>query len=234
MTAAPGEWKRLWQAGRPERMTATPMRGSFDEALGIWIWAAPPQERAPRLALFLDRDGVIIEDPGYLCRATDLRLIEGAAGVIAEANRRGIPVVEVTNQAGIGRGYYGWDDFVAVEEALTQLLARESASVDAVFACPYHREGIAPWVHPEHPARKPRPGMLLAAERLLGLDLGRSWIVGDRLGDLQAGYHAGLRGGLHVLTGAGVRSRAAVNEWKPENFEVRLGDSIRDAVGLIR
>lgn len=215
-------------------MTPAPMRGCFDEALGIWIWAAPQEERAPRPALFLDRDGVIIEDPGYLCRAADLRLIEGAAGVIAEANRRGIPVVEVTNQAGIGRGYYGWNDFVAVEEALAHLLARESASVDAVFACPYHHEGIAPWTHPAHPARKPRPGMLLAAERLLRLDLRRSWIVGDRLADLQAGYHAGLRGALHVLTGAGIRDRAKVNEWKPENFELRLGESIRDAAGLIR
>jgi D-glycero-D-manno-heptose 1,7-bisphosphate phosphatase len=214
-------------------MTPASMCGCFDEALGIWIWAAPHKACEPRPALFLDRDGVIIEDPGYLHHAADLRLIDGAAGVIAQANRRGIPVVEVTNQAGIGRGYYGWDDFAVVEEALAQLLARESASVDAVFACPYHHEGIAPWTHPAHPARKPRPGMLLAAQRLLHLDLRRSWIVGDRLDDLQAGYHASLRGGLHVLTGKGMLERAAVNEWRPETFELRLGDSIRDAAGLL-
>jgi D-glycero-D-manno-heptose 1,7-bisphosphate phosphatase len=214
-------------------MTPAQRCGCFDEGLGVWIWAAPHEAREPLPALFLDRDGVIIEDPGYLCRATELRLIDGAAGVIALANRRGIPVVEVTNQAGIGRGYYGWNDFVAVEEALAHLLAREAASLDAVFACPYHHEGIAPWTHPAHPARKPRPGMLLEAERLLHLDLRRSWIVGDKLADLQAGYHAGLRGGLHVLTGKGMRERAAVNQWKPENFELRLGDSIGDAAGLI-
>jgi D-glycero-D-manno-heptose 1,7-bisphosphate phosphatase len=218
-------------------------RGCFDESLGIWMWAAPHAvsefaESEGRIelrpALFLDRDGVIIEDPGYLCRAQDLQMIAGAAHLIALANRRGIPVVEITNQAGIGRGYYGWNDFVAVEEALAHVLARENAAVDAVLACPYSRKGIAPWDHPEHPARKPRPGMLFAAERLLHLDLRRSWIVGDRLTDLQAGYHAGLRGGLHVLTGVGRDDRHAVTEWSPENFELRLGDSIRDAEALIQ
>jgi D-glycero-D-manno-heptose 1,7-bisphosphate phosphatase len=209
------------------------MGGCFDEALGIWVWAAPHSASEPQPALFLDRDGVIIEDPGYLCRAAAVRVIEGAAALIAAANRRGIPVVEVTNQAGIGRGYYGWNDFVAVQEALAHLLGREGASLDAVFACPYHRDGISPWDHPAHPARKPRPGMLLAAERLLCLDLGRSWIVGDKLADLQAGYHAGLRGGMHVLTGEGSRERAAVTQWAPENFELRLGDSISDAEGLL-
>jgi D-glycero-D-manno-heptose 1,7-bisphosphate phosphatase len=214
-------------------MSAAARRGCFDEALGIWVWTAPQSAREPRPALFLDRDGVIIEDPGYLCRAADMRFIEGAASLIALANRRDVPVVVVTNQAGIGRGYYGWNDFVEVEEALAERLAREGAAVDAVFACPYHPEGITRWAHPAHPARKPGPGMLYAAERLLQLDLRRSWIVGDRLLDLQAGYQAGLHGGLHVLTGAGAHDRPAVSEWKPENFELRLGESIRDAAELL-
>jgi D-glycero-D-manno-heptose 1,7-bisphosphate phosphatase len=216
-----------------EPMSATERHGCFDEALGIWVWTAPQSTCEVRPALFLDRDGVIIEDPGYLCRAADMQLIEGASSLIALANRHNVPVVVVTNQAGIGRGYYGWDDFAEVEGALATLLAREGAAVDAVFACPYHPEGITRWAHPAHPARKPGPGMLHAAERLLQLDLRRSWIVGDRLVDLQAGYHAGLRGGLHVLTGAGAHDRAQVVEWKPEKFAVRLGESIRDAAGLI-
>jgi D-glycero-D-manno-heptose 1,7-bisphosphate phosphatase len=214
-------------------MSAVEKRGYFDEALGIWVWTAPQSAPELRPALFLDRDGVIIEDPGYLSRAADMQLIEGAASLIALANRRCVPVVVVTNQAGIGRGYYGWNDFAEVQDALAEVLAREGAAVDAVFACPYHPKGITPWAHPAHPARKPGPGMLQAAERLLQLDLRRSWIVGDRLADLQAGYHAGLYGGLHVLTGAGAHDRAAVTEWKPENFALRLGESIRDAEGLI-
>jgi D-glycero-D-manno-heptose 1,7-bisphosphate phosphatase len=186
-----------------------------------------------RPGLFLDRDGVIIEDPGYLCSPHGLKLIPGAAGLIALANRRGIPVIEVTNQAGIGRGYYGWREFTEMETALSEMLGREGAAIDAAFACPYHREGIAPWAHPDHPARKPRPGMLLAAGELLNLDLKRCWVVGDRFADLLAGHAAGLRGGLHVLTGIGSSERAAVAAWRPENFDLRLGESIVDAAGLI-
>lgn len=207
--------------------------GCFDEALGIWICASATAAAGPRPALFLDRDGVIVEDPGYLCRPGDLQMISGAARVIASANGRGIPVVEVTNQAGIGRGYYTWNEFAAVEERLAQMLADSSARLDAILACPYHQDGVAPWAHPAHPARKPRPGMLVAAEKLLNLDLRASWIVGDKLSDLEAGYQAGLRGGLHVLTGKGSRQRAAVVQWKPENFELRLGESIQDAEGLL-
>jgi D-glycero-D-manno-heptose 1,7-bisphosphate phosphatase len=214
-------------------MLSASSHGCFDEALGIWVCASPAIAAEPRPALFLDRDGVIVEDPGYLCRPDDLRMIPGAAALIASANRRGIPVVEVTNQAGVGRGYYTWKEFVAVEEALAQMLADSFAHVDAILACPYHRDGIPPWAHPDHPSRKPRPGMLLAAEKLLNLDLPASWIVGDKLSDLEAGYSAGLRGGLHVLTGTGPRHRPGVAKWKPEKFDLRLGESIREAEGLL-
>lgn len=214
-------------------MLPASMHGCFDEVRGIWVCASTPAAAEPRPALFLDRDGVIVEDPGYLCRAGDLRMIPGAGELIASANRRGIPVIEVTNQAGIGRGYYTWKEFAEVEEALAQMLAISSAYIDAIFACPYHRDGVPPWVDPAHPARKPQPGMLFAAEKLLNLDLRASWIVGDKLSDLEAGYHAGLRGGLHVLTGTGARHRPAVTQWKPENFDLRLGESIRDAEALL-
>jgi len=207
--------------------------GRFHEDAGLWIYTAAPPLSEPRPALFLDRDGVIIEDPGYLCRASDLVMIPGAAELIREANRLRIPVVEITNQAGIGRGYYGWEEFAAVEEALARRLAQSGAAVDAILACPYYPDGVAPWAHPDHPARKPRPGMLLAAQRLLNLDLPRSWIVGDRLTDLQAGYNAGLRGGLHVLSGSGPEHRQAVLEWRPPGFELRLGSSLCEAAAVL-
>jgi len=206
--------------------------GRFHEDLGIWAWIAAQPLVEVRPALFLDRDGVIVQDPGYLSRVSELALIPGAADLIASANRLGIPVVEITNQAGIGRGYYGWNEFLQVEEALARELAGRGAAIDAVFACPYHRDGMPPWAHPAHPARKPRPGMLLAAERFLNLDLRRSWIVGDKLGDLLAGYNAGLYGGLHVLTGQGPEHRKSVLEWSPKSFELRFADSILDATAL--
>jgi D-glycero-D-manno-heptose 1,7-bisphosphate phosphatase len=208
--------------------------GRFYEEIGVWARLPVGSQTSPsRPALFLDRDGVIVEEPGYLCRATDTIVIQGAAEIIGLANRRGIPVVEVTNQAGIGRGYYGWDEFLEVERALTTELARSGAYIDATFACPYHKDGIALWAHPAHPARKPRPGMLLAAQRLLNIELKSSWIVGDKTGDLLAGRSAGLRGGIHVLSGHGANHRQAALTCCTTEFEVRCGDSIRDAASII-
>jgi D-glycero-D-manno-heptose 1,7-bisphosphate phosphatase len=115
-------------------------------------------------------------------------------------------------------------------------LARGGAFIDGVFACPFHRNGVGAWAHPEHPCRKPRPGMLLAAARLMDLDLGRSWIVGDKLADLVAGKRAGLRGGVHVLTGHGVEQRSKVAAWDPAGFVVHLADSLAsaaEAIGLL-
>jgi len=208
-------------------------QGRFHDELGIWIRIAPSRRRQTSAALFLDRDGVVVQDPGYLYRVADLELIPGAAKLIALANSRGIPVVEVTNQAGIGRGYYGWKEFLEVEEALASELAIAGAGIDAVFACPYHRDGVGRWAHPAHPARKPRPGMLLAAGEYLNLNLNRSWIVGDKISDLRAGYNAGLRGGSHVLTGHGAEHRQSVLEWSVPEFDVKLCDSIADAATLL-
>jgi D-glycero-D-manno-heptose 1,7-bisphosphate phosphatase len=109
-------------------------KGRVHEDIGMWVRVRGGPSAIPRPALFLDRDGVILEDTGYLCRAADMILIPGVAEVIGLANRREIPVIEVTNQAGIGRGYYGWEQFVEVEEALAVELARGGAFIDAVFA----------------------------------------------------------------------------------------------------
>ena len=208
-------------------------RGRFDEDLGMWVRTTPPAPGPPRPALFLDRDGVIIEDPGYLAKPEDIVMVPGAATTVALANRLGVPVVVVTNQSGIARAYYGWPEFLEVEEALTRELARAGAAIDGLLACPYHRDGIARWAHPDHPARKPRPGMLLAAARLLNLDLSDSWIVGDRASDVLAGYNAGLRGAVHVLTGQGRHHRQAALDSHLEGFELRLADSLPDAASII-
>lgn len=183
-----------------------------------------------RGALFLDRDGVVVHEVNYLHRAQDVRLIDGVAEVIRRANEAGIPVVVTTNQAGIGRCYYSWEHFVDVQDRMMGDLAADGAKLDAVFACPYHEEAREPYQHPDHPARKPNPGMMYMARDRLGIDLGRSWIVGDRAIDIRAGRNAGLAGGTHVRTGHGGRAneRETALALATETFIVHAAESVAD------
>lgn len=155
-----------------------------------------------RPAVFLDRDGTLNEEVDYLHRPEELVLIPGAAAAVARLNDLNIPVVVVTNQSGIGRGYYGFDDFQKVMDRMAELLAEAGARVDAVYVAAHHEKGQGELAHPDHPDRKPNPGMLLRAAEEHSLDLGRSWMVGDKAIDLVAGRAAGCRVAL-VRTGYG-------------------------------
>lgn len=155
-----------------------------------------------RPAVFLDRDGTLNEEVDYLSDPDQLVLIPGAAAAVARLNARGIPVVVVTNQSGIGRGRYGWQDFAAVMSRMGTLLALENARIDAVYASPHHELGQGEYAVADHPDRKPNPGMLLRAAAEHDLDLSRSWMVGDKAVDLEAGRRAGCRVAL-VRTGYG-------------------------------
>jgi D-glycero-D-manno-heptose 1,7-bisphosphate phosphatase len=197
---------------------------------GLWCEFGD-RDFAARAALFLDRDGVIIADTNYLARPQDLRMIEGAAPAIARCNSRGIPVVVVTNQSGIGRRYYGWDDFGAVQAALTAALAVFGAHLDAVLACGYHGEGHEPLRIADHPWRKPNPGMILAAARRMKLDLPRSWIVGDRPGDVAAGAAAGLAGGTLVAADDQLQREAAL--LASERYTVNTATDLSDAITVL-
>lgn len=199
---------------------------------GIWcqvVRAEAAEAFRSRPALFLDRDGVVVEEVGYLHRPQDVRLVPGAAATIAAANRLRLAVVVLSNQSGIGRGYYGWAEFESTQARIVAQLAAAGAALDMVLACPFHPEGEPPYRHPAHPCRKPRPGMILRAAERLGLELAASWIVGDRAIDLEAGRAAGLAGGLHVLSGHGAEERSAVAELPAETFQVVLVDSIAAA-----
>lgn len=188
-----------------------------------------------RPALFLDRDGCVVVEAHYLHKVEDARLIPGVPQVIARANALNIAIVFVTNQAGIGYGYFGWPDFFRVQEKILTDLEKEGAHVDGVYACPYHIKGKAPYQHPDHPARKPNPGMLVSAAQALALDLGRSWIVGDRAGDIEAGLNAGLAGGVQVATGHGQREGERENALAlaSTDFQVHVADSLAQAPDLI-
>jgi D-glycero-D-manno-heptose 1,7-bisphosphate phosphatase len=156
-------------------------------------------------AMFFDRDGVIIENAHYLARLSDIRPIRGAAAAIRRLNMSGIPVVVITNQSGVARGYFPESFVRETHSYLNELFAREDARVDAWYYCPHH---------PEHgldcDCRKPKPGMLLSAAREMNLDLSRSWLIGDNLTDCEAGAAAGCRTIL-VRTGHGAKMAIPVD-----------------------
>ena len=210
--------------------------GDFLDNDGIWCQLPGPEMAVSwrgRPALFLDRDGVLVVEVGYLHRPEEVRLIPGAAALIAAANRAGLAAVLVTNQAGIGRGTYGWAEFQATQEKILADLAAGGAALDMVLACPFHPEAEPPYRHPAHPCRKPRPGMILRAAERLGLDLADSWIVGDRASDLAAGRAAGLAGGAHVLTGHGAAERDAALAVATGRFRVVSAESAAEVPALL-
>ena len=186
-------------------------------------------------ALFLDRDGVIIHETNYLHRPEEVILIAGAANVIAEANNLALPVIIVTNQAGIARGKYGWEEFIDVQEKIIQLLNNQGAFINAVFACPHHADGKPPFKTANHPWRKTNPGMLLEAAQRLPINLSKSWIIGDKASDIQAASNAGLLGGTHVLTGHGGDSgeRTKALNLNSVNFKCLTSDSIAGTENIL-
>lgn len=202
---------------------------SVVDGLGCWARVRNPLTLRSAFALFLDRDGVIIEDVGYLSRPEDVRLIDGAASAIARVNALGIPVVSVTNQSGVARGLYTWSDFEAVQDALEHELKRHSAHLDLVLACGYCGCGHGELNVANHPWRKPNPGMLLVARDQLKLNLDECVIVGDRISDLEAGQRAGLRCGFLVRTGYGGEAETKLAAL-PSEFTVAAVDSLAKAI----
>lgn len=161
---------------------------------GIWLSLDRPALDVPAPALFLDRDGVIVDDAGYLGDPADVRLVDGIADLIGATNVAGVPVVVVTNQSGIARGLFGWPDFAAVQAEIARRLAVVGARLDAVAACPFHPD-FTPDYGPDLAVwRKPGPGMLTLLAERLNIDLASSWLIGDHQSDIEAARQAGLAG----------------------------------------
>lgn len=153
-------------------------------------------------ALFLDRDGVINHDAGYTSSTENFRFIDGIFDLCRAARRSGYLLIVVTNQAGIGRGYYSEQDFLTLTAWMRERFEAEGAPVTDVFYCPYHPEYGVGHYKQDSIDRKPNPGMLLRAAEKHGLDLGRSIMIGDKDSDMKAASQAGVGIRCHYLAGA--------------------------------
>jgi D-glycero-D-manno-heptose 1,7-bisphosphate phosphatase len=150
-----------------------------------------------RAAVFLDRDGVLNVDHGYVHQFDRLEWIGGAKAAVARLNALGLLVIVATNQSGIARGYYDEAAMEAFHEAMAADLAGAGARIDAFYACPYLAEAtVARYRHPDHPDRKPNPGMILRAMAEWNIDPARALLIGDKESDLEAARRAGISGVL--------------------------------------
>ena len=153
-------------------------------------------------AVFLDRDGTLIHDVGYLCRLEDVRLYPWTATAIRKLNQAGWLTITVTNQGGIGKGLYTEELVEQAQAMIARELAKQGARLDALYYCPHHPEASLPAYQLECRCRKPAPGMVEDAAHRFQIDLSSSWVVGDTRRDMQLGFRTGMRTIL-VMTGHG-------------------------------
>jgi D-glycero-D-manno-heptose 1,7-bisphosphate phosphatase len=183
-------------------------------------------------AIFLDRDGTINEDIGYVSRPEELVLYPWAAEAIRIINDSGAKAIVVTNQSGVARGIYTEETLEAIHRRLIEELAAEGARIDAVYYCPHHPEYGDRRYRMECRCRKPGPGMLDRAAREHGIDLARSYVIGDKASDIRLAAGAGARGVL-VLTGYGAETAAHPGVWpcEPEFVADNLLEAVDRIVG---
>ena len=181
-------------------------------------------------SIFLDRDGTINEDTGYVSHPDELIIYPWAAEAVRLINEAGLMAFVVTNQSGVARGLYTEDTLHAIHERMRQELAREGARIDAIYYCPHHPGFGDPRYRSLCDCRKPRPGLLHRAAREHNLDLTRSFIIGDKASDMNLAANVGASGAL-VMTGYGRATQAEPERWPCEPAIV--ADDLLEAVRMI-
>lgn len=191
------------------------------------LWKSNPSAPAhePRPALFLDRDGVVNADRHYLADPNEVEILPGVSEAMIRAQQAGFWLIGVSNQSGLGRGIFTQDDFHAVMRQLDLLLKQQGIAFDAFFYCP-HAPGE------DCLCRKPLPGLLDEAAKVLSFDLQTSWVVGDKKSDVALGRQAGM-GGILVRTGYGKTQEEDVVKAWPNDPQVTVVDGLPQAVDFI-
>jgi D-glycero-D-manno-heptose 1,7-bisphosphate phosphatase len=189
-----------------------------------------------RPAVFMDRDGCLIEESGYINHPSRVRMLPRSPAAVVRLNQAGIAAVMATNQAGIARGYFSNEMLLTVNAEVERQLAAAGARLDALYVCPHHPTAGEPPYRDDCECRKPKPGLLLRAAEELGLDLSQSVMVGDKPGDVEAGQAAGTATVL-VLTGYGRGEwETRRHEWtvKPDYVALDLFDAVEWSLARIR
>jgi D-glycero-D-manno-heptose 1,7-bisphosphate phosphatase len=189
-----------------------------------------------RPAVFMDRDGCLIEERGYINHPSQVHVLRRTPEAVSRLNAAGIAAVMATNQAGIARGYFSNETLVAVNAELVRQLGALGARLDALYVCTHHPTAGQPPYREACECRKPKPGLLIRAAAELGLDLSRSIMIGDKPSDVEAGQAAGAATVL-VLTGYGRGEwEYRRQEWtvKPDHVAEDLFDAVEWAIGRIR
>jgi len=189
------------------------------------------QYKGGKPAVFLDRDGTINEQMGYINHTCRFKLLPGAAAAIKKLNDAGIPVVVVSNQSGLARGYFPAELLTAVNDKMNKELAETGAHVDGIYYCPHHPEAEDERFRATCDCRKPKPGLVLQASEEMGLDPEQSYLVGDRWSDIKTAANCGATSIL-VRTGYGRGDEQYIGPQQEIQPDFKV-DDLLEAVTLI-
>lgn len=179
-----------------------------------------------RKAVFLDRDGTIIEERNYLSNPEEVRLIEGAPESILALSNAGYFVVMVSNQSGVARGLFGEREVRLVNDRVEEELKRFGAQLDAIYYCPHYEKGTVSRYAIACSCRKPQPGMGYQAAKDHGLELSESYMIGDKLSDVEFGRNCGMKNAILVRTGHGRQQALPWSDYGIEAADICAAASI--------
>jgi len=182
----------------------------------------------PDKAIFLDRDGTLIEDPGYINNPDQIKLLDGVAEALAELKALGYKLIVTSNQSGVARGIVTEKTLGEIHNRLKQLLAEKGGHLDKIYYCPYHPDGVIPKYRKESDWRKPNPGMLLAAAGEMNVDLGESWVIGNSSRDIEAGLRTGCQ--TILLDNASHDKKIELGQANPDYRAVNM----KEAVNIVK
>jgi len=184
----------------------------------------------PRPALFLDRDGIILRDYGFISDPKKIHIIQDTVNLIRFANQAAIPVVVVTNQSGIDRNLFSWHSFYRIETEISEKLNALGVKLDATAACPFHPDYTLNFSDEHAWWRKPEPGLIVEISKTLGIALSGSWIIGDRWRDIEAGRRANLTGGIMISPGKADCTNEEMKEMSTLDFNNAICQSAKEAI----